>query len=174
MMIETSSLIFKVKKNYKDERWEIIVSLSDECGNGHEDFSITGSVYEKNAKEPYRFGAMGKSIIEIWPEFEIFSRLHLSDFEGSPMYAVENGWYHMGNKKVAMRYLRITEEEYDKLLTAKSKEVLSYLIVDLGINKRWKEEAKEATAILEQYVSIMSGVRTKFVSQATKRHFNPS
>lgn len=77
-------------------------------------------------------GANHALILQHLPQFADLARLHLSDMDGAPSYAVENGFYHLGgftehytgnkwgrapdhkyeaNYPAAARLLRISEDE---------------------------------------------------------------
>ena len=138
---------------------ELNVSLDDDCHNKHCDFSITSLIKLKNPKTSYEMrdpcvagGCNHDDIVKYFPELKKFTSLHLCGHAGEPMYPVENGIYHIKDKKdVAMEYLRITEEEYDKLLLAvDDKLYFRHLLFHLGIVDRWKKEADEFIAFLEE------------------------
>jgi hypothetical protein len=80
------------------------------------------------------------------------------------MYAVENGMYHLknSNKGVAMSYLRINEEEYQKLKCIDNKTDFKVALNDLGIVKRWKQEADECISWL------LNGEDKAFVSKGNR------
>lgn len=63
-------------------------------------------------------GAGHETILEHFPQFADMAAMHLSDIDGVPMYALENGFYHLGGTHwerpkfdVAARHFRITEDE---------------------------------------------------------------
>ena len=129
------------------------VRLSDECKNGHQDFSLTGYIWEgrKCDSKMVHGGACGEELIKYFPELEIFERLHLCDFRGVPMCAVENGFYFInrGEFDKASKYLRVTTEEMNILQNCPDKYYFAYTLEKMGIVARWKEEAAEAIAYLE-------------------------
>ena len=67
-------------------------------GNNHPYFSITGTIYE--ARNGYwkdeAGGCIHEDIAKQFPELAKWIPLHLSDEDGSPMYAFENGAFHAG------------------------------------------------------------------------------
>ncbi len=97
--MKTNSLNYRITRHLENENFVINIQLADDCKNGHQDFSITGSIYEKGKPMSDRYcitsGAIGDEITKNFPEYAIFNRLHLCDYEGIPMYAVENGFYHL-------------------------------------------------------------------------------
>jgi hypothetical protein len=85
-------------------------------GNTAPYFSITGEGYE-NGREAFG-GCCHDEILKHCPQYADLVALHLSDMDGAPMYAVENGFFHLGgthfnkpNYKGAASHLRITEDE---------------------------------------------------------------
>ena len=132
------------------------VSLDDECHNMHADFSITADVYEKSKNGRwiwYSGGCQHDLIAKHFPELEKFIPLHMCDHEGAPMYPVENGTYHVYNspKIAANDYLRLSDGELSKL-NADPKDCVyfKYMLFHLGIVARWKQEADNFIAFLEE------------------------
>lgn len=152
--------------------YKVVVKLSDECKNGHQDFSITGIEWEKGKAHNYRNrihgGACGDDIASRFPEFEIFNRLHLCDYNGVPMYPVGNGMYNIKRMKKEdfCSYYRITEAHYDILKDCIDKREYLYYLYELGIVDSWKAEATEAIKILEQWTG------EKFVNTSTRSHLD--
>jgi len=152
-------------------KMNIKISLDDDCKNGHEVFSITADGWSKwnNKLEADCGGCMHEDILKVRPDLKLFVDLHLSDFNGTPMYAVGNGYYHLttGTKEVTTEYLRLkSDDEYNTLLNSGDELHFSVLLYKLGIVARWEQEAKEAIKLLE----FMSG--QKFESKATKSQIN--
>lgn len=148
----------------------IEIRLDDECKNGHEDFAITGSGWYKDDKrrDPSIGGCIHDEILKVRPDLKIFTDLHLSDYNGCPMYAVENGYYHLREtgKDVTMEYLRLASDaEYETLKNSGDKLHFTLLLSELGILKRWKSEAQKAIKLLES----MTG--EKYVNHSTKSNF---
>jgi len=78
------------------ERTTIKLKLADDCRNGHEDFSLTADIYEKDKRGVWRDvggGCCHDHILELMPELKPFAELHLCTWEGVPMHAAANGWY---------------------------------------------------------------------------------
>jgi len=119
-----------VKKN--GENLVIKIRLNDECKNGHQDFAITADLYNGSGRGDRNMvscGCLHDEILKHAPQFKTFVKLHLADCSGVPMYAVENGFYHMQNgfndkskdhKTEFGDYYRITPFQYDELKKAKS------------------------------------------------------
>jgi hypothetical protein len=174
--MKTNKLNYVTQKvDTNGNRIEIKINLGDDHHNGHCDFSITGSIWEigktkRFKKEPTRGGAIGDIIASKFPEYEIFDRLHLCDSKGAPMYAVSNRIYHFTNssKEDVMKYLRISESEYNILLNCiNDRTYFSYMLENLGINKRWEMEANEAIKLLENLTD------NEFEDDSIHYHYTP-
>lgn len=174
--MKTNNLTYKTNKVYKGHKIFVSIRLNDECKNGHEDFAITATIYEAgkplNDRNMIMGGCCHEEILKAYPEFKIFVDLHLADSTGAPMYAIENGYYHMTNldndnsKAITMDYLRISENEYNQI---KDLDKLQFTckLFSLGIVDRWKREADEAIKILEGLTG------NEFESKATKKAVEP-
>lgn len=144
----------------------IKIRLNDECKNGHQDFAITADIYEKGKPKTDRYfisgGCCHEEIVKAAPDLEIFVRLHLCDWEGIPMYAVENGYYHLTNgfnqtkpnesgfKEKFCEYYRLTPQQFDELSTVKNALQYALKLQSLNILGQWKKEANKAIELLEQ------------------------
>ena len=172
--------------NLNNEQFNIKVEirLNDECKNGHQDFSITGTTWEigraRTERNVISVGCMHNEILEALPEFLPFVKLHMCDYDGVPMYAVGNMQYHMVNGFNSIRakddsfvheycdYYRITKTEFDELATAKADTLyFQHVFETLPIRARWKEEAQTAIGQLE----ALTG--EKFVNTSTRSNFTP-
>src|ERR1035437_2600790 len=102
-------------KNTDYRRMNIEIRLDDECKNGHDDFAITASIWSKNNKysEEDMGGCCHAEILSVRPDLKIFVDLHLNSSKGVPMYAIENGFYHLKNspKEVLISHLMLNENE---------------------------------------------------------------
>ena len=157
--MERKSLIFNASKSFTENgcKFRIIVNvrLDDDCNNKHCDFSVTGSVYKENRREPETCGCIHEEIAKHFPMLRKYIPLHLCNYLGQPMYPVENGQYFIKNetKEKAMELLRITSEEYEALKPISDKEeklYFKYQLFYLGIVSRWKKEADEFISFLEE------------------------
>lgn len=156
--MKTNKLSYTASKNYVENgvtyRIDVKIQLADECNNRVCSWSITADIYEKRKNGCFVRcfgGCCHDEISKHFPEFSKFVALHLSDCYGAPLYAVENGYYHMKNssKETVIDYLRVTEEEYNVLRDASDEAYFKYLLYSMGIVNRWNEEAKEAVKELE-------------------------
>lgn len=179
--MKTNSLNCHITKHTETETFVIEIQLADDCKNGHQDFSITGSIYEKGKPMIDRYcscsGAIGDEIAKAFPELAIFNRLHLCDWEGIPMYAVENGLYHLKEgfnskstgeafKVEFCSYYRMTPEQFDIICKSENKIEYALLLRDLGILAQWKKEATEAIKQLEELTG------DEFLCDSKKSQYN--
>lgn len=156
--MKTNILSYTASKNYVENgttyRIDVKIQLTDECKNGVCHWSITADIYGKRQNGRFVWcsgGCCHNEISKHFPEFSKFVALHLSDCYGAPLYAVENGYYHMKNssKETVIDYLRITETEYNLLCQSGDKQHFKYLLYAMGVVNRWNEESKAAIKDLE-------------------------
>lgn len=146
---------------------EINIALDDDCKNGHNDFSITGTVWNVphwgGDRNMISGGCCHEEILKAKPDLKIFVDLHLADVNGAPMYAVANGFYHLSEgfnntkpndssfKAEYCDYYRLTEKQFDVLSTSEDETIFAYHLSKLGIIEQWKKQANEAIALLEKW-----------------------
>lgn len=136
------------------------VSLDDDCNNMHADFSITADVYEKTKNGRWVWVAGGCQhdlISKHFPELKRFIPLHLCSHDGSPMYPMENGSFHVYNSSeiITNDYLRLSDGELQKLNAApKDHAYFKYMLFHLGIVARWQKEADEFIRFLEEKTGV--------------------
>ena len=167
----------KQTANLNNEQFNIKVEirLDDECKNGHQDFAITGTQWEVGEQRTDRNSSSGcihEEILEAFPEFAPFVKLHLCDFDGVPMHALANMHYHMFKDFKSIEeycdYYRITQTEFEELATSKAEKLyFQYVFETLPIRARWKEEAQNAIGQLE----ALTG--EKFVNTSTRSNYTP-
>jgi hypothetical protein len=155
----------------------INIRLNDEYKNGHQDFGITANIYQKGKPKIDRYyiagGCCHDEILKARPDLKIFVDLHLCDYSGAPMYAIGNGFYFLKGEnsgkspKVAKDYLRLTESEFQKVLTCENEIQLGVDLVEMGVIKRWKQEADEAIKILESWTG------KEFVNDSKRSQYTP-
>jgi len=179
--MKTNDLRFTDNRIGKNgEQWTIKIRLNDECKNGHQDFSITGTCWEKGKPKTDKYmiqgGACGDEIAELFPEYEIFNRLHLCDYMGIPMHCSANGFYFLRKgfdryeegetlKSKWCKYYRVFPEQFDILFEAKSETHFAILLERLGIFEQWKAEADLAIKKLEELTG------NEFVVDSIKTHY---
>lgn len=155
---KSDALFYKVIKSVNGYIIDVEIRLDDKNKNGHQDFSITGSIYAGSRLERnlLNYGCIHEEIAKYFPEFKNFIALHLADFTGTPMYACENAYYHLQNKddyenfedKFCAQY-RVKPEHLQVLKTSRCKEELALLFTETGIRRQWKQQADEAIKELE-------------------------
>ena len=155
--MKTNNLIYKCSKEVNDTVVYVTIRLNDECNNGHNDFSITGEVYQKGKPKTDRYmvccGCCHNEILEAFPEFKIFVDLHLCSSDGYPMFLGQNAayWISIGEDEKAMCDLRCDSDMYDKLYPYYIDNLLlKKAIADYGLLDIWSEQAKKAIAYLEK------------------------
>lgn len=179
----SNDLRYTIETKDKDGNTMLIkISLNDECKNGHQDFSITADIWQKEKPKIDRYWIMGgcchDEILATNPHLKIFVDLHLCDYKGIPMYAIENGLYHLKEgfnntkpesenfKTEFCEYYRVTPDQFDSLKTSENKVQYATKLIALGVLKQWETQANEAISILEE----MTG--TKFLVDSKKTQFN--
>ena len=161
----------------------IKIRLNDECKNGHQDFSITGDIYQKGKPRTDNYwlggGCIHDDILKARPDLKMFVDLHLCDYTGVPTHAVANGFYHLVEgfsktkpesanfKSEYCDYYRITPEQFDILAQCKNKVQFGLSIINLSILDQWQKQANEAILLLEQWTGnsfVVDSLRTQFVA----------
>ena len=150
-MERSDSLVYKISKVIPDGRISVTIKLSDECKNGHQDFSITGNIFDSEGR-CISGGCIHDDILLHFPKFKIFVDLHLCDYLGNPMYATANGFYHITvgfgdsgvDREKFCEYYNVLPSEYDILKEAYDASHYGMLLIDLGIPNRWKKLADKA------------------------------
>ena len=182
-MTKTNDLRHTIRTKDIDGNDLIInIRLNDECKNGHQDFSITADCYAKGKVHTDRNflygGCAHEEILKVRPDLKTFVGLHLSDCEGIPMYAVENGFYHLETgftntpkdspkfKAEFCEYYRITPEQYDVLNTCKNQLQYALALQNLDILSQWKEEADKAIKVMEDWTG------NEFVNDSKKTQYH--
>lgn len=143
-------------ENEEEYRITVTVSLDDDCHNNMCDWSVTADIRWKNQGGQYKEymgGCCHDEVAKHFPELAKFIPLHCSNHYGAPLYPVANGIYHIrkSGMPVAMKYLRISEQECVELYIASEDELyFKYLLFSLGIVDRWKRESEELIKELEK------------------------
>lgn len=89
---------FFYKEGFKP-RIKVVVRYDDECGNGHNSFSITGTIDKQNKN--YRWiddcgGCIHEEIAKYFPKLQPYIKWHLMD-SGSPIHYIANALCHAGH-----------------------------------------------------------------------------
>lgn len=143
-------------ENEEEYRITVTVSLDDDCCNYMCDWSVTADIRQKNKQGTYveyMGGCCHDEVAKHFPKLAKFIPLHCSNHYGAPMHPVGNGIYHIrkSGMSVAMKYLRISEQECVELYIASEDELyFKYLLFSLGIVDRWKRESEELIKELEK------------------------
>lgn len=86
----------------KKGKIKIKIRYDDECGNGHNSFAITGSIYSSRTSTADRYceccGCIHDEIIKYFPEFAHLIKWHLCNSE-APMYYLANTTYHARDRE---------------------------------------------------------------------------
>ena len=164
----------------KWRKFIIEIRMDDPCKNGHNAFAITASAWSrrKRTTELDCFGCMHNDILKLRPDLKEFVDLHSSREDGTPMYALENGFYfdqiargvakhhkyEIGDevkwRNVCINHLRISDSEMNDLsmeMTRVDGEDNKKIVFASYITKlqpRWKVEADNAIARLKEMSSI--------------------
>ena len=185
---QSNSLIHTIDTNNNEINMRIKIRLNDECKNGHQDFSITATYWEvgkvRNDRNMIGGGCCHDKILKHRPDLQIFVNLHLCDFTGCPMYAVENGFYHLTNgfnntkpneanfKAEFCSYYRITAEQFDILAQSENKLRYAINLQKLGILLQWMDEARQAILLLEQWTGkkfLIDSVKTQYTAPTAEQ-----
>lgn len=189
----TNSIIHVIDINNDQFNCVIKIRLNDECKNRHNDFAITGSFWDVHKRRSDRnlitAGACHDAILKARPDLKLFVDLHLSTADGVPMYAIENGFFHLKQTgiEVAREYMRCTSEEIEVLNQAEDKVYFQYLVESIGLPERWKSEADSAIKLLEDwtgetfeddstrktFVSLNDEVRNDIAAKINSGYYSP-
>lgn len=155
--MKTNELIYKCSKEVNDKIVYVTIKLNDERKNGHNDFSITGKVYQKGKPKTDKYmiscGCCHDEILEAFPEFKLFVNLHLCSSDGYPSFLGQNAayWMSIGEDKKAMCDLRCDSDMYDQLYPYHINNLLfKKAIAGYGLLDIWSKQAKKAISYLER------------------------
>lgn len=131
------------KLKYKGKGQKFILNFRYEDG-----FGFTLNVFERGRD----VGGDHKTMIKIFPELKKYVDLHLSDKNGIPLHALENGYYYLQNPKEfdvndVAEHFRIPVSEASKLQKGVQSGELDKNDIKLYVDKqksRWKKEAQSA------------------------------
>lgn len=154
-MKEVNAIKFEETKVLGKSKYVAKFRLSDDCKNGVCEFAATMDIYRKARNGRWVWesgGCQHEELVRRFPWAEPIVRLHLCHFDGSPTYAVENGFYFIekGKDATAMKHFRVSPDEYELLEKAPGKDILKYLVIKMGLPERWKSEADACIAMMEE------------------------
>lgn len=186
--MKTNSLTHTIYTKSKDgDNLIIKIRLNDECKNGHQDFAITGDIYQKDKPKIDKYhlsgGCIHDEILAARPDLKIFVDLHLCDYKGIPMHPIANGLYFLkegfnncnpNDTKFAQEYCdyyRITLDQYNVLKESKNKIQYYLNLKRLKILDQWEKQANEAIKLLENmtgHTFVVDSVRTQLIEPSKK------
>lgn len=177
---------YTAQKQIGNEIVKVTIRLDDDCNNGHQDFSITGEMYEYTKgrretqyddkpiiKDDKKYflesgGRIHDDIVRFFPEFKPFVNLHLCDWEGIPMFAIPNGLYRLKNGLSEDQFCKcynVSAAQYKKLKKVKNEIRYAETLKSEGILNQWKQLANKAIKQLEGLTN------EKFICNSTKSNF---
>lgn len=145
-------------------------------GNHAPYFTITTEVHQKGY--PDRFwsgGADHETILKRFPRFADLVALHLSDIDGVPMHAVENGWYSLAGALggAGEEYHRGNAESYGRMDVSPDgclQAFADHLRIDLTraaeIRDEFRNEELTGAEAKARLAEIVDGLRVDWKRQA--------
>jgi len=79
-----------------NKKIEVAIRFDDQCGNAHNSFSLTATIWEKTSRGRWRDvmgGCCHEEIVKFFPDLEKFVKWHLTSTDG-PMHYVANTMFH--------------------------------------------------------------------------------
>jgi hypothetical protein len=126
-------------------------------GNPAPYFSLTGEIWaignngERKGKDCLACGMIHDEILKHWPDLKPLANLHLSDINGVPLHAIENGWYYYGGTEYHNRddqeladHLRVSLEEVEAIHLECQCSQAYFAKIVRTMCSRWKAEAETA------------------------------
>jgi len=101
-LTKSQKKVFTKSITYYWYKADMIVTIrhDDECGNGHNSFSITGDIYKAGRRSDSAFltgGCIHEEIEKHFPELTQYIKWHMTSTDG-PMYYLANSLYHASDK----------------------------------------------------------------------------
>ena len=128
---------------------ECTIRYDDQCGNGHNSFSITGSVYRINqswsSQNPETCGCIHDDIKRAFPELEKYIKWHGINSNG-PSFYIANTMYHARQHSAKMCHI-VTLGAAKKLTTC-----LKY--TEITNAQKCIDEIHESTGLKKELISI--------------------
>ena len=154
-----------INPDKETRKFIINIRCDDECKNGNDTWAITAYCYDvgQRGQDCSSCGCLHEEIFKYRPDLKPFIDLHLSDGDGVPMYALENGYYHlqgyMGTasynhtmkRKDVASYLRVTEVEIQKLADIKATKIQFAEFIK-SKESQWKIESNNAKILLKSLI----------------------
>lgn len=102
---------------YQNHQVDLIIELryDDDCGNGHNSFSITGSLYEtgkRSDKYCITCGCIHDIIKELAPEYTKYIKWHLMSSD-EPLHYVANTIYWATKQDEHTNFVYLKDEEFN-------------------------------------------------------------
>lgn len=126
-------------------------------GNAMPYFSVTGEIRKLDSRghkgigesSILGLGCLHTELLKYMPDLKDVIALHLSDSNGVPMYALENGWYWCQQKDIKhlAKHLRISDKEAQDIIDSCDSKV-TFEGVIAPMYSRW---LKEAQAVMGKY-----------------------
>ncbi len=150
----------KINKIVGNTKYEIEIRLDDECKNGVDNFAMTASIKEKRRNGRWVYvggGACHEEIVKVMPTLSNFGMLHLRNYIGQPMYAIENGlyWIKNGNKENVKVHFNLWDKEVEEMMQCTDALDVKYFIDKFGIAQRWKDLADRGILELEMLCGLV-------------------
>jgi hypothetical protein len=146
-----------MQKTYRLNKNETLTveAILHQIGNQEPYFSITGVIKDKTVRHDggiVACGCLHEEILKADPSLSDLVVMHLSDQDGTPLHAVENGFYFLSNPKdypaaVLAKHLRIAEDEAAQMIANKMNRAEFSAFVEEQ-RPRWKSEADN---LIEKY-----------------------
>ena len=129
-------------------------------------FSLTGAISNITKNKKFdervksRHGAIGNQLVLSFPdnaEYLLMNQIHLSDLDGAPMYAEENGLYYILNRseKAVKDHFRLVDDDVlhtliESVKTAENEEEQKKIVHEFCENEKpeWKYQANH---LISQY-----------------------
>ncbi len=114
-------------------------------------------------------------LLEIFPEFDVFVRLHHCDINGCPIHVVENSMYLIERAEMSelKRMLNCCDAQANRLLYCEKESHIKYMIESFGLIEKWRGLANKGIALLERLtckkvnLSIYNGVYSPLTIQSS-------
>lgn len=101
---------------YNGQNVDLIINIryDDECNNGHNSFSITGSLYVAGKRSDYNLiccGCIHDIIEQLAPAYKKYIKWHLCSSKG-PLYYLENTLYLANPIKEFTNFVYLVDDEF--------------------------------------------------------------